>query len=60
MLTETEGRTAVKLARKVIESFLSERKLTEPHDLGFELSPVFGEMRGVFVTLTKKDSSGVV
>jgi uncharacterized protein (TIGR00296 family) len=54
MLTETEGRTAVKLARKAIESFLSEKKLSEPHEFGFELSQVFGEMRGVFVTLTEK------
>ena len=54
MLTETEGKTAVKLARKAIESFLSERKLPDPHDLDFEFSTVFGEMRGVFVTLTEK------
>lgn len=54
MLTDIEGRAAVKLARKTIESFLSEERLPEPQELGFELSPVFGEKRGVFVTLTKK------
>lgn len=53
MLTDIEGRTAVKLARKTIESFLSEERLSEPQELGFELSPVFGEKRGVFVTLTE-------
>ncbi|AKB52181.1 hypothetical protein MSBRW_2928 [Methanosarcina barkeri str. Wiesmoor] len=53
MLTDVEGRAAVKLARKTIESFLSEEKLPEPQELGFELSPVFGEKRGVFVTLTE-------
>lgn len=54
MLTDIEGRAAVKLARKTIESFLSKEKLPEPEELGFELSKVFGENRGVFVTLTEK------
>ncbi|NLN44011.1 MAG: TIGR00296 family protein [Methanosarcina sp.] len=53
MLTDIEGRAAVKLARKTIESFLSEERLPEPQELGFELSPIFEEMRGVFVTLTE-------
>ncbi len=53
MLTDIEGRAAVKLARKTIESFLSEERLPEPQELGFELSPVFREKRGVFVTLTE-------
>jgi uncharacterized protein len=53
MLTDVEGRAAVKLARKTIESFLSEERLPEPQELSFELSPVFGEKRGVFVTLTE-------
>ena len=35
MLTDIEGRTAVKLARKTIESFLSEERLPEPQELGF-------------------------
>ncbi|MDQ1251726.1 MAG: hypothetical protein QG646_837, partial [Euryarchaeota archaeon] len=54
-LTETEGRNAVKLARKTIESFLLENRLPELQELDFKLSPVFGEMRGVFVTLTKNE-----
>lgn len=54
MLTDIEGSVAVKLARKTIESFLSEERLPEPQELGFELSPVFGEKRGVFVTLTEE------
>jgi len=53
MLTEIEGKDAVKLARKTIESFLSERRFPKPEELGFELSPVFEEERGVFVTLTE-------
>lgn len=53
MLTEAEGRNAVKLARKTIEVFISGNRLPKPQDLGFELSQVFGEKRGVFVTLTK-------
>jgi uncharacterized protein (TIGR00296 family) len=53
MLTDVEGRAAVKLARKTIESFLSEERLPELQELDFELSPVFGEKRGVFVTLTE-------
>jgi len=54
MLTDIEGSVAVKLARKTIESFLSEERLPEPQELGFELSPVFGEKRGVFVTLSEE------
>jgi uncharacterized protein len=53
MLTDVEGMAAVKLARKTIELFLSEERLPEPQELDFELSPVFGEKRGVFVTLTE-------
>ena len=53
MLTDIEGRAAVKLARKTIELFLSEGRLPKPLELDFELSPVFGEKRGVFVTLTE-------
>lgn len=53
MLTGIEGRAAVKLARKTIELFLSEERLPKPQELGLELSPVFGEKRGVFVTLTE-------
>ena len=53
MLTETEGRAAVKLARKTIEIFLSKGKSPRPDASGVELSPVFEEYRGVFVTLTE-------
>ncbi|AKB67354.1 TIGR00296 family protein [Methanosarcina mazei] len=53
MLTETEGRAAVKLARKTIESFLSGGEFPKSQDLGIDLSPVFEEYRGVFVTLTE-------
>ncbi len=53
MLTETEGRAAVKLARKTIETFLLEGRFPKSQDLGMDLSPVFGENRGVFVTLTE-------
>jgi hypothetical protein len=53
MLTDIEGRAAVKLARKTIESFLSEERLPEPQELDFELSTIFEEKRGVFVTLTE-------
>lgn len=54
MLTETEGRAAVKLARKTIETFLSREEFPKSQDLGIDLSPVFGENRGVFVTLTEE------
>jgi uncharacterized protein (TIGR00296 family) len=53
MLTETEGRAAVKLARKTIESFLSGGEFPKSQDLGIDLSLVFEEYRGVFVTLTE-------
>ncbi|MDI9393975.1 MAG: TIGR00296 family protein [Euryarchaeota archaeon] len=53
MLTETEGRAAVKLARKTIEAFLSEGKIPDSQELGIDISPVFGEYRGVFVTLSE-------
>jgi len=53
MLTETEGRAAVKLARKTIETFLSEGRLPGLQESGLDLTPVFGENRGVFVTLTE-------
>jgi uncharacterized protein (TIGR00296 family) len=53
MLTETEGKDAVKLARKTIELFLVGKRFSGPEELGFKLSLVFGEKRGVFVTLTE-------
>lgn len=54
MLTETEGRAAVKLARKTIETFLSKGRIPGLQEAGIELTPVFGENRGVFVTLTEE------
>jgi uncharacterized protein (TIGR00296 family) len=53
MLTEDEGRNAVKLARKTLELLLNEKRLLKPEELDFELSPVFEENRGVFVTLSE-------
>lgn len=54
MLTETEGKAAVKLARKTIETFLSEGRVPRSQESGAGLPPVFGENRGVFVTLTEQ------
>jgi uncharacterized protein (TIGR00296 family) len=54
MLTETEGTAAVKLARETIETLLLRGKIPGPRDIGTDLPPVFGENRGVFVTLTEK------
>jgi uncharacterized protein (TIGR00296 family) len=51
MLTDIEGKTAVHLARKTIESFLEKGKITDQSDVN--LPPIFKELRGVFVTLTK-------
>lgn len=53
MLTETEGRAAVRLARTAIEAYLKDAEHFDPQDLVSGLSPVFEEKRGVFVTLTK-------
>ncbi|MFY1112252.1 MAG: TIGR00296 family protein [Methanosarcinaceae archaeon] len=55
MLTETEGKTAVKLARATIESYFegTGKEDFEPPLGDFDLSPVFEEQRGVFVTLTE-------
>ena len=53
MLTETEGRAAVKLARKTIESFILGEVLPHHQAEEIDLPPVFGENRGVFVTLTE-------
>ena len=48
LLTLEEGRTAVRLARKAIETYLAERKVIQDR-----LSGVFEQKRGVFTTLTK-------
>ncbi len=48
LLTLEEGRTAVRLARKAIETYLAERKVIQDR-----LPGVFEQKRGVFTTLTK-------
>ncbi len=48
LLTIEEGRTAVRLARRAIETYLSERRVIRDR-----LTGVFEEKRGVFTTLTK-------
>ena len=48
LLTLDEGRVAVKLARKAIETYLAEGRVIEDR-----LSGVFEQKRGVFTTLTK-------
>ena len=48
LLTLEEGKIAVKLARKAIETYLSEKKVIQDR-----LSGVFEQKRGVFTTLTK-------
>ncbi len=47
MLTCVEGRTAVHLAREALTNYIGMKKVIELENL----SPVFKEMRGVFVTL---------
>ncbi|VVB88629.1 Uncharacterised protein [uncultured archaeon] len=49
MLTKLEGEMAVRLARKAIEECLNNKKKIKPDNL----TPVFREKRGVFVTLNK-------
>jgi len=48
LLTPREGERAVKLARKAIEIYLSEKRVIEDRFEG-----IFSEKRGVFTTLTK-------
>jgi uncharacterized protein len=50
LLYESEGKIALCLARKTIEKRIGNRDL----ECG-ELTPVFGEKRGIFVTITEKD-----
>jgi len=49
LLTDDEGAMAVSSARAAIEYAIAKRPKTS-----FNLTPVFGEKRGVFVTLTKR------
>ena len=51
LLTEDEGDVAVRSARAAIEHAVAKRSKSS-----FNLTPVFGEKRGVFVTLTKNGS----
>ena len=51
LLTDNEGAMAVRSARAAIEYAVAKRPKTS-----FKLTPVFGEKRGVFVTLTKRSS----
>jgi len=48
MLSETEGKTAITLARCALEEIIAGRNCRTP-----DLTPVFDEKRGVFVTLKK-------
>ncbi|MDD2439073.1 MAG: TIGR00296 family protein [Methanosarcinaceae archaeon] len=58
MLTEQEGKAAVKLARATIESYLKDTKKIKPYkkdyEKKFDFTSVFREKRGVFVTLRKQ------
>ncbi len=47
MLTEEEGKAAVKLARRALTEFVEKRSRIKPEDL----PKVFEEMQGIFVTL---------
>jgi uncharacterized protein len=51
LLTDDEGVMAVRSVRAAIEHVVAKRPVSS-----FDLTPVFGEKRGVFVTLTKKGS----
>jgi uncharacterized protein (TIGR00296 family) len=53
MLTKSEGELAVHLARRAIEECLNNKIRIKPEDLPH----IFGEKRGVFVTLNKKNHS---
>jgi uncharacterized protein (TIGR00296 family) len=51
LLTDDEGSMAVRSARAAIEHAVAKRPKVSP-----DLTPVFGDKRGVFVTLTKSGS----
>ena len=51
LLTDDEGAMAVRSARAAIEYAVAKRPKAS-----LNLTPVFGEKRGVFVTLTKRGS----
>jgi len=52
LLTQEEGRTAVRLARDTIETYLRTGEMIDGSEM--QLPDIFNEPRGVFVTLTKK------
>nr|WP_048815639.1 TIGR00296 family protein [Methanosalsum zhilinae] len=52
MLEKEEGELAVKIARKTIEHYLATGEVIDRSD--FEVTSIFYEQRGVFVTLNKK------
>jgi len=51
-LNDAEGQLAVEIARKAVDTFVSEGERYEPG----KLPPIFKEKRGVFVTLEKHPS----
>ncbi len=53
MLTESEGKLAVNLARRAIEECITNKKRVNPGNL----PKVFLDKRGVFVTLNKSDTN---
>ncbi|OFV67152.1 MAG: AMMECR1 domain protein [Candidatus Syntrophoarchaeum caldarius] len=52
MLSEEEGKEALRLARDAIEAYIRDGKRINPDE--YKLSPVFDEKRGVFVTINKQ------
>jgi len=53
MLTEAQGKFLLRLARKTIEEFVSNRKTSKPE----KYDAIFDEKRGVFCTLEEKYGS---
>lgn len=51
MLSDDEGRLALKLSRDAIEAYISDGKRINPAD--YNLGDLFDEKRGVFVTINK-------
>ncbi|WP_340820505.1 TIGR00296 family protein [Methanolobus sp. WCC4] len=51
LLSHTEGQAAVQLARDAIETYLRTGEMLDGSEI--QLPPIFNEVRGVFVTLTK-------
>jgi len=51
LLSHTEGQAAVQLARDAIETYLRTGEMLDGSEI--QLPPIFNEVRGVFVTLSK-------